>query len=190
VAFGLRNTEQDADRLHRQFGRDVDEEVERCVVRDTAHQGAGPASELRFQTADHARGHAGAHETADARVPGVIHHVEDDTGHVEVLQQRPAPITSSSALRGVRLGIAQDGEGLCIGGDRPEPFAIGRVRCRLVPPHRCLPPVDLEEWVREPDCEVVEIGEIDGGERGHAGRLLHRVPQRVKVEYPFRIAVY
>jgi hypothetical protein len=104
-------------------------------------------------------------------VPRVVHHVEHDAGDLEVLQQRAAIRTIPAAFGRERRRIAQHPERLYVGRDRPEAFPVGRVRGRLVPPHRRLGAMDLEERMRKPVGEVVEIGEIDLGQPGstHGG---------------------
>ena len=170
MAVVLGDTEEDADHLHRQLGRQVDEEVERDPVFDPTDERAGAAPQLGLDPGDHAGGEAGAHESPDPRVARVVHHVEHDTCNLEILQERPAVPARTAALRRVRARVAQHGQRLGVGGHRPEPLAVRRVLGRLVPPHRRLASVDLEESVREAVREVVKVGEVDVGERGRACR--------------------
>ena len=102
---------------------------------------------------------------------GIVHHVEDHAGDVEVLEERFLVLPVATALGGVGLGVPHHLEGLGVGGHGPEALAVGGVLGRLVPPHRRLPPVDLEQVVGKAVGEVVEVGEVDRGElfgRGHA----------------------
>ena len=64
-----------------------------------------------------------------------------------------------------------------VGGDRPEALAVGGVVGRLVPVHRRLAAVDGEQLVRESVGEVVQVGEVDAGER--AGERHRIAPGRV-----------
>ena len=77
VTFGLGHAEQDADRLHRELGRDLEDEVERLRLVDGVEQRPGASAQLVLDAADHPRGEARAHEAADTRVARVVHHVED-----------------------------------------------------------------------------------------------------------------
>ena len=88
VAVRLRHAEQKADRLHRQLGRHVDQEINGRVGR--FDQPPHTATQLVLQVAHRRRCQAPRDEAADAGVSGIVHHVEDDPGHREVLQNRPA----------------------------------------------------------------------------------------------------
>ena len=89
----------------------------------------------------------------------------------QVLQQGAAvgPVTAGHRRIGVR--IAKHGKGFRVGGHRPETLAIGGVLGRLVPVHRRLAAVDLEQVVWETVGEVVQIGEIDVPERHGLQRI-------------------
>ena len=81
----------------------------------------------------------------------------------------------AAPLRRVGDGVVLDRLDLGVGGHRPEALAVGRVLGRLVPPDRCLPPVQGEEVVREPVGEQVEVGQVDLRHRrrpGHAHRSI------------------
>ncbi len=137
-------------------------------MRSRRTRGARP--QLVLEAGDRARRESHAHEPPDPRVTRVVHHVEDDPGDLEVLQQRAAVLAASSALGGVGHRVAQHRERLGVGRNRPEPLAVGRVLRGLVPPHRRLAPVHDEQVVREPVREVVEIGEVDLRELHQAAR--------------------
>ena len=94
---------------------------------------------------------------------GVVHHRENHARDLQVLQQGAAVAAAPTPLGGVRPGVEQHPCCLGVSGDRPEPFAIGCVLGRSVPPHRRLEAVDLEQVVGEAVGEVVEVGEIDVG---------------------------
>ena len=120
-----------------------------------------PAPQLLLQAAHDGRGQALGDEATDARVPWVVHHVEDDAGHREVLNDRPAVGPIAAGLGREGDGVVQDPEHLVVGGDRPEPLAVGGVGRGLVPPDGCQLPVQAEDVVGEAAGERVEVGEID-----------------------------
>jgi hypothetical protein len=113
-------------------------------------------------------------------VPGVVHHVQDDPGHGEVLQDRPPVGAVASGLRRVGRGVTEHLEHFVIGGHRPEALAVGSVRGGLVPPHRCLIPVESEDVVRESIGKGVEIRQVDVAEVVHHGAILVTTPGWVK----------
>lgn len=85
----------------------------------------------------------------------------------------------ATALGRVGGRVVEDVPGLGIGRDRPEALSVGRVLGGFVPVDRRLTPVLLEDVVREPAREVVEIGEIEGRNgRRDAARLRGRVGTR------------
>ena len=137
-------------------------------------ESAGAVAQLGLQPRDHARRQTGTDETADAGVARIVHHVEHDPRHFEILEQRPSVGSVAAPLGRIRVGVAEHRERLGVRRHGPEPFGVGCVRGRRVPPHRCLAPVDREQVVREAGREVVEIGEVDLGEtrraNGHARR--------------------
>ena len=121
------------------------------------------------------------HEAPDAGVTGVVHHVQHDAGHREVLNDR-APVGSVAArLRGIGHGVVQHLEHLVIGGHRPEALPVGRVDGGLVPPHRRLLPVQAEDVVREAAGERVEVGQVDLAEVMHHGAILTAVSTRSRM---------
>ena len=170
VPVRLRHAEQQADGLHGELGRHVDQEV--TVPVDRVDEPAHPASQLLLQIPHGRRRQSPGDQAADAGVPGVVHHVQDDSGHGEVLQDRPPVGAVASGLRRVGPGIAEHLEHLVIGGHRPEAFAVGSVRGGLVPPHRRLVPVQPEDVVRESIGKGVEIREVDVAEVVQHGAIL------------------
>ena len=78
--------------------------------------------------------------------------------------------------RRVGLRITQHGKRFGICGNRPEALAVGRVLGRFVPVHRRLAAVHLEQVMREACGEVVQIGEVDPGQRP---RQCHRIAPEV-----------
>lgn len=76
----------------------------------------------------------------------------------------------------------QDGQGLVVGGDRPEALTVGGVRRGAVPPHRGGGPVPGKNFVGKPVGEAIQVGEVDvvqgvgvalgpEGGGGHGGTL-------------------
>ena len=55
MPFGLRNSQQDADHLHRQLRGDVDQEVERLPRLDGIQQPPGAGTQIVLDAADHSR---------------------------------------------------------------------------------------------------------------------------------------
>ena len=96
----------------------------------------GAPPEVGFHAGDRARREALAHEHADALVPRVVHHVEHHPGDRQVGDGGAAVGPVAAGLRRERAGIVDDRHALGVGVHRPEAFAVGRVRGRLVPPHR------------------------------------------------------
>ncbi len=90
MSFGFRDSQQDADHLHRQLGGDVDQEVERLARDHLVEQPARPGPQVVLDQTDHPRRQAGADQPPNLRVPRIVHHVEHLTGDRQVLQQRPA----------------------------------------------------------------------------------------------------
>ena len=95
----------------------------------------------------------------------VIHHVEDLTGDRQILQQRAAERSRAAGHRRVRHRISKHRKGFRVRRDGPEALAVGCVGGRLVPVDGRLATVHRKEFVRKPVGEVVEIGEVDLGER-------------------------
>ena len=168
MAIRLGDAEEDADHLHRQLRRDLDEEVDRLAVRHRVEQRAGTAAQLVLQPPDGLGRQSLRDEPANPAVARVVHHVEHDARDRKVLDQRAAVRSVAAPLGRVGGGVGQDPQHLFIRRDRPEALAVGRVLGRLVPPHRCRGAVPLEEMVREARREVVEVGEVDPVERRHA----------------------
>ena len=159
VAVHFRNPQKEADRLHRQFGGHVHQEV--AILGDRGEQPPHPAPQLVLQSTHRRRRQATGDEPTDPRVPWVVHHVQDHSGHREVLNDGPSvgPIPPGLGREGHR--VVEDLEHLVIGGHRPEPFAVGRVRGWPVPPHRSDGTVEAEDVVREAEGEGVQVGQID-----------------------------
>ena len=99
-------------------------------------------------------------------------------GDGQVLEQRPTVRARAAALRRVGRGIAQHGERLGVGRDRPEALAVRRVLGRRVPVDGGLAAVEREGRVRKAVGEAVEIGEVDVGEPLHAERVVQRAGAR------------
>ena len=99
MTVGLRHAEQEADRLHRELGGHLDQEV--ALLVDRLDEPAHPAPQLRLQVPHGGRRQAPGDQPADAGVPGVVHHVEHDPGDGQVLNDRPPVGTVASGLRGV-----------------------------------------------------------------------------------------
>jgi hypothetical protein len=121
-------------------------------------------------------------------VPGVVHHVQDDPGHGEVLNDRPPVRTVASGLRRVGFGVAQHLEHLVVGGHRPEALAVRSVHCGLVPPHRCLVPVEPEDVVRESIGKGIEIRQVHVAEVTQHGAIIMRGLRWVKNGDPGGVA--
>jgi len=172
MPFGLRHSQQDADHLHRQFGGDVDQEVERFSRPYRIQQATRPGPQIVLDAADHPRRQPGADQSADLRMPRVVHHVEHLARDGQVLQQRAAERPAAPGNRRVGHRILEHLKGFRVRGDRPEPLAVGGVGGRLVPVHRRLAPVDGEQLVRKAVGEFVQIGEVDPRERAGEG---HRI---------------
>ena len=172
MSFGFRHSQQDADHLHRQFGGDVDHEVERLTGHHRIQQPARPGPQIVLDATDHPRRQPGTDEPANLRMPRVVHHVEHLARDRQVLQQRAAERPRATGHRGVGLRITQHLKCFRVRGDRPEALAIGSVLGRFVPVHRRLAPMDREQLVRESVGEVVQIGEVDARQRAGDG---HRI---------------
>ena len=109
-------------------------------------------------------------------MPRVVHHVENLARDGEILKQRPAVWPWAAGHRRVRLRITQHGKRFGVCGHRPEALAVGRVVGRFVPVHRRLAAMHLEQVMREACGEVVQIGEVDPGQRP---RQCHRIAPEV-----------
>ena len=182
VAVRLGHAEQETDGLHRKLGGHVDEEV--ALLVDRRQQAPHPAPQLVLQVADGRRGQAPGDQAADAGVTGVVHHVQHDARHGQVLDDRPPVGAVAPRLRGVGHRVAEDLEDLVVGGHRPEPLPAGRVGGRLVPPHRRLVPVQAEDVVWEAARKGVEIGQVDLAEVVSHGAILMTAPVSVKNGVP------
>ena len=178
VAVRLRHAEQETDGLHRELGRHVDQEVTLSV--DRLDEPAHPAPQLLLQIADRRRRQTPGDQAADAGVPGVVHHVQDDPGHGEVLNDRASVGAVASGLRRVGHRVAEDLEHLVVGGHRPEALPVGSVHGGLVPPHRRLVPVEPEDVVRESVGKGIEIRQVHVAEVMHHGAILMTGPDWVK----------
>ena len=109
-------------------------------------------------------------------MPRVVHHVEHLAGDGEVLQQRAAVRSLTAGHRRIRLRITKHRKGFGMSRDRPEALTVRGVVGGLVPVHRCLAAVHLEQVVRETVGEVGQIGEVDSGQRTG---LSHRIAPEV-----------
>ena len=85
-------------------------------------------AQLGVEPGDRARGQALAHEQPDTLVARVVHHVEHQAGHRQVVQRRAAVGTRPARLRGERARVVHDGHARGVGVHRPEAVAVGRVR--------------------------------------------------------------
>ena len=90
MSFGLRDSQQYADHLHRQLGGHVDDEVERLAVDDRVQQAPCPRSQIVLDPGDHPRCQAGTHQATNLGVTRVVHHVEHLASDGQILQQRAA----------------------------------------------------------------------------------------------------
>ena len=111
---------------------------------------------------------------------GVVHHVQHDAGHGEVLNDRAAVGPVAAGLRGEGHRVAQDPQHLVIGGHGPEALPVGCVGGGLVPPHRRLLAVQPEDVVWEAVGEDVEVGQVDLPECLDHRAILVAVPDSVK----------
>ena len=178
MAVGLGHAEQYADGLHRELGGHVDQKV--TLVVDGFDQPTHSTPQLLLQVADGRRRQPPGHQAPDARVTGVVHHVEHDARHREILNDR-APVRSvASRLRGIGHGVVQHLEHLVIGGHRPEALPVGGVDGGLVPPDGRLLPMQAEDVVREAAGEGVEIGQIHLAEVTNHGVILTTISHSVK----------
>ena len=164
MSFGLRDSQQDADHLHRQFGGYVNEEVERFAGHHRIQQATRPGPQIVLDATDHPRRQPGTDEPANLRMPRVVHHVEHLARDGQVLQQCAAERPRATGNRRECHRITQYLKRFRVRSDRPEAFAIGSVVGRLVPIHRRLPPMYREQLVRESVGEIVQIGEVDARE--------------------------
>ena len=172
MPFGFRNSQQNADHLHRQLRSDVDHEVERLPRLNGIQQPPGAGTEIVLDTADHPWRQAGADQSADLRMPRVVHHVEHLSGDRKVLQQRPTEWALAAGHRRVRLRITKHRKGFGMSGHRPEALAVRGVVGGLMPVHRRLAAMHFEQVVRETVGEIVQIGEVDS-------RQCHRIAPEV-----------
>ena len=90
MSFGLRDSQQYADHLHRQLGGHVDDEVERLAVDDRVQQAPCPRSQIVLDPGDHPRCQAGTHQATNLGVTRVVHHVEHLASDGQILEQRAA----------------------------------------------------------------------------------------------------
>ncbi len=172
MPFGFRHSQQDADHLHRQLGGDVDQEVEWFARDHGVQQPTGPCPQVVFDQADHSRRQPRADQPPDLRVPRIVHHVEHLTGDRQILQQRSAERPVTAGDRRERDRIFQHRKRFGVGGDGPEALAVGGVLGRLMPVDRGVATVDGKKVVREAGGEVVQVGEVDLGERpGQSHRI-------------------
>ena len=96
------------DRLQRQLGGDVDQEVARPAD-GRVDDGRGALAQLVLQRAQRARRHGRRHEPADPLVARVVHHVEEHAGREpagQVLDERAAAVAAAAACprRTCRVG--------------------------------------------------------------------------------------
>jgi hypothetical protein len=166
MPFGLRNSQQYADHLHRQFGRHVDHEIERLAIRNLVEQVSRPRPQVVLHAGDHPRCQARADQATDMGMPRIVHHVQHLARDGEILQQGAAKWAPAAGHRRVGHRILQHREGFGVGRDGPEALAVGRVVGRRMPVHRCIAAMDREQVVRKTVCEVVQIGEVDA-HHGH-----------------------
>jgi hypothetical protein len=93
------------------------------------------------------------------RVARAVHHIEDHPGGRQILatcRHKALPPRSDEYVSGPSTPAL-----LRLGRHRPEAFLIRRVHGRLVPRYRRLASMQREQIVREPACEVVEVGEVE-----------------------------
>ena len=172
MPFGLRHSQQDADHLHRQFGGDVNQKVERFAGHHGIQQPTRAGPKVVLDAADHPRCQPGADESPNSRVPRIVHHVEHLARDGQVLQERAAERPFTAGYRRESHRILEHRKCFRISGDRPEALSVGSVLGRLVPVHRRFAAMDSEQFVRKPVGEVVQIGEVDSREGAGEG---HRI---------------
>ena len=186
MAIGFGDAEQDADRLHRQLAGDRRRRSRTCP-RASASSTSCAVRRRRSASrrVDRARRQALAHEQPHALMARVVHHVEHHPGDRQVGDRRAAVRAVAAGLRRERVGIVDHGHALGVRVHRPEPFAVGRVRGRLVPQTGAARAKLGEDVVREAVGELVEIGQIDrrSGNLRHRSRTLarpHAEPRRLQ----------
>ena len=185
MAICLGHAEQQTDRLHGKLGRHVDQKVTHDV--DGRQQVPHPSAQLVFQVAHCGGCQTTRHESADAGVAGVVHHVEHDTCDRQVLEDGSPVRPVATRLGGERQGIVEDLEDVIVGGYRPESLSVRGVGGGLVPPDGCLFPMQPEDVVGEPVGERVEIGQVHVAEVRHRA-ILMKVSGSVKNGGPGGVA--
>jgi hypothetical protein len=109
-------------------------------------------------------------------VPRVVHHVQDLASDGQILQQCSTIRPRAARHRRISNRITKHRNGFRIRRDGPEALSIGRVLRRRVPVHRRLTPMHLEKRVWEARSEVIQIGEVNLGQRRHRS---HRIAPEV-----------
>ena len=126
----LRNPENNADSLKRQFTRHGRHEIKRLAGRDAVKNMARPFSELGFQTADHARQKTGIDQVAQAAMLGVVRLVQLIAGSPAIENLGPAQLGREG------LGVLKNVHHVIVATHHPEPLTARRVLGRRMPPDR------------------------------------------------------
>src|SRR5689334_11102187 len=100
MALLLRHPEQGGDRLQRELGRDVDEEVARASLDRVVDDRPAPFGKRSLDLMKALRTYRRRHEPADTVVSRVVLHVEQDSGaeaQREILDDCPAAVPVAAA---------------------------------------------------------------------------------------------
>ena len=152
------------DRLQRQLGGDLDQEVPFTGLDGVGDDPVRTGAQVVLDAGDHSRRHAGVEQPAERRVPRRVGHVQRRPGRQragEVLQQGSAALAGGGAVGGEDRGVGAGGDHVRVPAHHPEPLLAGSVLGRQVPPDRRLVAEPGEHLVRESVHEQVEVGEVE-----------------------------
>ncbi len=149
LAIFLGHAQEIGDRLKREFGRDIDDEVALAALDHRVDDGRGPPREDLVQLADAAGREALAHDLPQRRVVRWVHVQHHQLLARQVVGAQVVDVGGASPGR-VRLGVPVHRHDVGMPGDAPE-----RVAALVeVPVDRCLPPQHGEHLVRHALREV------------------------------------
>jgi hypothetical protein len=116
MSFGLRHSQQNADHLHRQFGGDFDQKVERLAWLNRIQQAACPHPQIVLHPGDHSRCQPRTDQPANLRVSRVVHHVQHLPRDRQILQQRATERPRAPGNRGKSQRITKHRKGFRVCG--------------------------------------------------------------------------
>ena len=175
LAVFLRHAHDLGDRLQRQLGREIGDEIAGAALDDLVDDQRGAVGQVLLQQSDHARGEALVDQLAVAGVLGRIGDQQHDAAQVALLLGQLVGVVETDdalLLRGEERAVAVDPADVGVGDDVPEAPAVGQ----LVPRDRLFLAQPAEHLVMLAALETIKVCQVDA-------RCLHERPPQSARDY-------